>query len=66
VEQEQEEKDEKKLFVTQYRENVSDEFKRTLHRINASYCVGFTVKKLKNIFPSLKSSIETRFKSWLV
>lgn len=65
-EQVQEEEVEKKMFIVQYRGKISDEFQRSLFKINAPCRVVFTMRKLKNVLPSLKSSIDTPFKSWLV
>ena len=50
----------------QYRGKVSDEFKKTLTKIKAPCIVKFTLKKLKTVLPSLKPSVETPLKSWLV
>ena len=65
-EEKPEEEIEKKLFMIQYRGKISDEFKRTLAKINAPCRVVFTLTKLKTVLPSLKPSIDTPFKSWLV
>ena len=58
--------EEKEMFIMQYRGKISDELKRNLHKLNAPCRVVFTLKKLKNVLPSLKPVIKTPFKSWLV
>ena len=61
-----EEKEEKKKFYVQYRGKISDQFQRSLHKLNAPCIVTFTLKKLKTTLPSLKSSIEKSYKSSVV
>lgn len=64
-EKEDEEEDPKKLFV-EYRGKISDQFKHSLHKLNAPCQVIFTLKKLKNVLPSLKPAIEKSFRSCVV
>ena len=64
-EKEDEEEDPKKLFV-EYRGKISDQFKHSLQKLNAPCQVIFTLKKLKNVLPSLKPAIEKSFRSCVV
>ena len=65
-EEEKEEKPEKKLFFVQYRGKVTEQFERTLKRINAPIKVISTIRKLKTVLPSLKTPIEKAIKSGVV
>ena len=57
---------EKTLFMVQYRGKIFDDFKKALIKVKAPCRVTFTLKKLKTVLSSLKPSIDTPFKSWLV
>ncbi len=65
-EEENEEEPEKKKFFVQYRGKVTDQFERTLKRINAPVRFISTIKKLKSTLPSLKAPIEKSIKSGVV
>ena len=62
----QEEVMERKKFYVEYRGKVSDQFKRSLNKLNAPCNVIFTLRKLKTILPPLKASVEKSYKSCVV
>ena len=64
--QENEDESEKKKFFVQYRGKVTEQFERTLRRINAPVRFINTIKKLRSNLPSLKAPIEKSIKSGVV
>ncbi|XP_066928819.1 uncharacterized protein [Clytia hemisphaerica] len=66
AEEEKDEVDEPKKLFVEYRGKISDQFKKSLLKLNAPCRVIFTLKKLKTVLPSLKPKIEKPFKSCVV
>ena len=54
------------MIFIQYRGKISDDFEKSLKRINSPVKVIFTLRKLKNILPSLKPKVEKSYKSAVV
>ena len=65
-EEEGEEEEECKLLFVQYRGKVTEKFESNLKRINAPCKVVMTLKKTRNVMPSLKSNVEKALKSGIV
>ncbi|XP_066911760.1 uncharacterized protein [Clytia hemisphaerica] len=66
VEENEDEEDDLKMFFVEYREKLSEELKHNLGKLKAPCRVIFTLKKLKTVLPSLKSSVEKSLKSGVV
>ena len=64
--QEEEPEPEKKLVFLQYRGKVTENFERSLQRVNAPCKIISTIRKLKTVLPSLKPPVEKSMKSGLV
>ena len=62
------EEEEKKMVMIEYRGKISDQkiFKNSLNKLSAPCQIIFTLKKLKSVVPSLKSSIDKSLKSGIV
>ena len=60
-----EDKDKFMLFV-QYRGKCTEEYARSLHRINAPCRIVMTLRKLKTVLPSLKPPVERMMRSNVV
>ena len=56
----------KLMVMINYRGKVSEDYARSLHRINAPCNVIMTLRKLKTVLPSLKPSVEKFHKSGVV
>ena len=56
----------KKLIFIEYRGKVTEDFCRSLRKINAPCQPVLTLRKLKTVMPSLKPSIEKRVRSHVV
>ena len=54
------------IVMINYRGKVSEDYARSLHRINAPCNVIMTLRKLKTVLPSLKPSVEKFHKSGVV
>ena len=60
------EKTEDKMIFLQYRGRVTDKFKYSLKKLELPVKVILTLRKLKTVLPSLKTSIEKSLKSGIV
>ena len=65
-ENEDDEEADLKMFFVEYRGRLSDELKFNLEKLKAPCRVIFTLKKLKTVLPSLKSSVDKSLKSGVV
>ena len=54
------------LFFVQYRGKCTEEFARSLHKINAPCRIVMTLRKVKTVLPSLKPSVERIMRSNVV
>ena len=57
---------EKKQVFVQYRGKVSEDYARSLHRIQAPCTLIMTLRKLKTVLPSLKTPVPKMFRSGVV
>ena len=64
--QQEEEEPEKKLIFLQYRGKVTENFERSLKRLNAPCKIVTTIRKLRTVLPSLKAPVEKSLQSGLV
>ena len=65
-ENEDEDTPEKKLVFVQYRGKVTDDFERSLKRIEAPCKVISRIRKMRTVLPSLKAPVEKAYKSNVV
>ena len=66
VQQMEDEEEEKKMLFVEYRGTISDQFKNSVSRLDIPCRVIFTLKKLKQVLPSLKPSTDKSLKSGVV
>ena len=60
------EKVEKKSLIIQYRGKCTEDYVRALHKIEAPCTINMTLRKLKTVFPSLKTPVEKMLPSGVV
>ena len=65
-EEEAEDDTEKKMIFLQYRGEITENFERTLNRVNAPCKIVTTIRKMKTVLPSLKSPVDKALRSGLV
>ena len=64
--EEENDETEKKLIFVQYRGKITENFERSLNKINAPCKIITTLKKTRSLLPSLKPPVDNALKSGLV